>query len=102
MRPAGEIREALRTAFAERGACTWRDVAPLVPGVDAACRADLALVRRTVVNMVSAGELVPAGYAKVAGSARWHAIYEPQEQTTPQPWGGIEALADVVRGWQMP
>lgn len=102
-RPAGEIRSALRVAFASRGAATWREVAPLVPGISDRSRADLALVRRTVVNMVSAGELLPVGYGKVAGSQRWHAVYEsvaPDDaDAAVDDDGGIEALTKFMRSW---
>lgn len=91
-RPTGEIRQALRAAFAVRGAATWREVAPMVPGISDRSRADLALVRRTVGNMVNAGELQPVGYGKVAGSQRWHAVYESVHED-----GGIEALTIAMR-----
>lgn len=97
-RPAGEIRSALRVAFASRGAATWREVAPLVPGISDRSRADLALVRRTVVNMVSAGELLPVGYGKVAGSLRWHTVYESAAPAEGDD-GGIEALTKFMRAW---
>lgn len=96
-RPAGEIRSALRVAFAARGAATWREVAPMVPGISERSRADLALVRRTVVNMVSAGELLPVGYGKVAGSLRWHAVYESVGAEVVDDDGGIEALTKFMR-----
>ncbi len=105
MRPPGEVREALRAAFAERGASTWQEVVPSVAGMSQHSRADLSLVRRTVCNMVVAGELVPAGHCKVAGSSRWHVIYEAvgaADDGTPQPWGGIEALATAVKTWGTP
>lgn len=104
MRPAGEIRQALRAAFAEREHATWREVLGAVPGVNGASPAERALVRRTVVNMVHCGELVRCGAAKVAGSGRWHAVYglagasDASGLDVPQPWGGIETLTEAMRG----
>ena len=104
MRPAGEIRAALRSAFAERGHATWREVLPACP-VNAHARSEVMLVRRTVENMVQAGELVRAGAAKTAGSRAWRAVYElaaydaANEAWASAPGTGHEALQDVTRGW---
>lgn len=103
-RPAGEIRSALRSAFSELGHATWREVLPACP-VNAASPAEALLVRRTVENMVQAGELVRAGAAKAAGSRVWRAVYElaaydaANEAWTSAPGTGHEALQDVTRGW---
>lgn len=102
MRPAGEIRTALRAAFAERGHATWAEVLPACP-VNAQSPAEVRLVRRTVENMVRAGELVPAGTSKPAGSRVWRTLYELAEPDS-APWSGaatdsLALLQDVVTGW---
>lgn len=108
MRPAGEIRAALRSAFAERGHATWREVLPACP-VDVASPAEVMLVRRTVENMVQARELVNVGTSRQAGSRVARTLYElaaaqdgGQEArgTAPGPvHEGLDALQDVTRAW---
>lgn len=111
MRPAGEIREALRSAFAERSSATWREVLPSCP-VNLASPAEVMLVRRTVENMVRAGELEQAGKSKAEGSRIWRTMYEltPRGGATgladmaDAPWCGsaaecMDMLQDVTRGW---
>ena len=103
MRPAGEIRAALRAAFAERGHATWAEVLPACP-VHAGSRAEGALVRRTVENMVQSGELVRVGSDKTAGSRVWRAVYSlAGADDPPGPWCGsgesLALLQDVVTGW---
>ena len=55
--------------------------------------------------MVRYGDLVAVGSEKREHSNRWMRIYEPApppepaSPDTPQPWGGIEALADVLQVW---
>jgi hypothetical protein len=103
MRPRGEIRSALFEA-AERLAQvvdgvavdgpTWRDLAEAAQvGYDDA--------RRTVENMARAGELVRIGSAKAPDSPHWMGVYVPsavsETMPIPQPWGGIEALAEVMQ-----
>lgn len=103
MRPPGEIREALRAAFAERGHATWREVLPACP-VNAASPSGVLLVRRTVENMVRAGELVDVGTSRAAGSRIARKLYELADPgLQPAPWctagEGLDALQDVTRGW---
>lgn len=110
MRPAGEIRSALRAAFAERGHATWREVLPACP-VNVASPAEVMLVRRTVENMVRAHELVAVGNSREAGSRVVRTLYElaPQyggdDAGTASPWFGadhrssLDLLQDVTRGW---
>jgi len=94
MRPRGEIRQAIAAA-AEQGPGTWRDFAERA-------RVGYEAAQRTVENMARAGQLVPAGTAKRAHSNHWMCLYEarvPEGDDVPQPWGGIEALADAVASW---
>ena len=60
MRPRGEIRMLLRAGFAERGACTWREMLPCAQ-VDTRSPAEVRLVRKTVENMVAAAVLFGIG-----------------------------------------
>lgn len=105
MRPAGEIREALRSAFAERGHATWREVLPACP-VNPASPSGVLLVRRTVENMVRAGELVDVGTSRQAGSRIARKLYElagPVGGAHDGPWStpgdSLDMLQDVTRGW---
>ncbi len=62
MRPAGEVRQALRAWCPVPGAPgTWRDAAAWLARERGAALApaELRLVRRTLENMVRAGELAP-------------------------------------------
>jgi hypothetical protein len=107
-RPAGEIRAALRSAFAELGHATWRQVLPACP-VNATAPAEALLVRRTVENMVRAGELVAVGNSRAAGSRIVRTLYELAPRggagggDAPAPWCGtmdcLDLLQDVTRGW---
>jgi hypothetical protein len=78
-----EIRAALPQAFQAKAPCGWRDVVADVP-VNASSPSEVRLVRWTVENMVRAGELVPVGQAKAAGSRVWHALYEPAAWSKPE------------------
>lgn len=103
MRPAGEIRAALRSAFAERGHATWREVLPACP-VNVAAPAEVMLVRRTVENMVQARELVNVGTSREAGSRVARTLYElaaAQDGQAPAcaVQAGLDALQDVTRLW---
>lgn len=99
MRPRGEIRSVLastadewaRTHIDAEGqpqGVTWRQLAEL------AC-VGYALARATVKNMVTAGELVPAGMVSVPGSRRRMAAYVPARLQREAPAN----LGDVLRGW---
>lgn len=91
MRPRGEVRQAMVSAaealVQERGSFTGRDVA-----VQAQAGWDAA--RRTLQNMVNAGELVVVGTAKAPGVSRPLNLY-----TRPQPdqRTAAESAADLVR-----
>jgi hypothetical protein len=83
MRPRGEIRDAMASAFlrlvTERGLVV-DGVA--VDGVtcreaSAVAQVGFALGRRTVENMLQAGELVRVGRVKPAGSQHWSGLYAP-------------------------
>lgn len=105
-RPAGEIRSALRSAFSELGHATWREVLPACP-VNAASPAEALLVRRTVENMVRAGELVRVGNSREAGSRIVRTLYELAPRAGADvdatPWchavDCLDMLQDVTRGW---
>ena len=110
MRPPGEIRSALRSAFAQCGDATWREVLPACP-VNVASPAEVMLVRRTVENMVRAGELVNVGTSREAGSRIARTLYElapPRggagdeaeidEQTTGV-HSSLDAIAELTRCW---
>jgi hypothetical protein len=77
---------------------TWLDAAQ-------AAQVGYEAARHTVDNMARAGELVRVGSAKPEGSRHWMALYvlanpgEPEHEPTPQPWGGIEVLADVMKSF---
>lgn len=100
MRPLGDVRQALETAFGDHGPCTWRNVLPAA-GINTHARAEVLLVRRTVENMVRDGALVRCGAAKVAGSRNWHALYErvPDSQAPTTLQHGLDALEQATRSW---
>jgi hypothetical protein len=94
VRPRGEVRMALMQAVerlvAVQGAVTWRQAAE-------AAQVGYEAARRTMDNMARAGELKIVGSDKPAGSTQWQSLFEPNDADTPQAWGGIEALASVMR-----
>jgi len=101
MRPRGEVRAAIAQAtqqLAEQKLTpTWRDLVSLVPGVSASSPADLRLVRKTVENMATAGELERAGNRRVQGVARPMTTYRPRTNS----WvHGTAQLDGVMRGWR--
>lgn len=98
MRPAGEIREALRAAFAEAGHSTWRDVLPACH-VDTSAPSEVLMVRRTVENMVRAGELVKVGNDRQAGSRIVRTLYELAPRSGDTASECLDMLQDVTRGW---
>lgn len=103
MRPRGEIRMLLRAGFAERGACTWREMLPCAQ-VDTRSPAEVRLVRKTVENMVAAGELVKVGVSREAGARVWQAMYEaapPPDAPAAEGGAGaaLDALQSITRGW---
>lgn len=74
MRPAGEIRQALRAAVPNQApgvtGASYLDMAQRLAGMaglNPAAPAELRLVRQTVKNMVQAGELVKVGRTKRLG-----------------------------------
>lgn len=108
MRPRGEVRAALAQAVqalaAVRGPVSAREAA-------AEAQVGYEVARLTLKDMARSvrPEVVRVGSAKAAGSREWRALYEPAgpgepadlqdagEVAVPQPWGGIEALAGVMR-----
>ncbi len=105
MRPAGEIRAALREAFppAGQGHATWRDALAVLAQrklVDPAAPSECRLVRQTVKNMRAAGELRPGPPVRVQGSRRPMVAYARNWATD---WGQGEqgqSLAQVVTAWR--
>lgn len=96
----GEVRQALQQAAVElyqlQGAVTHRAICERA-------QVGYEVGRLTVKNMANAGELRRVGKEKQAGSSRWVTLFEPvlddEDDDSPQPWGGIEALASVVAEW---
>lgn len=94
MRPRGEIRQAIettaRTLAMEQGGGTWREMAQRAcVGFEAA--------RKTVSNMVLAGELVPCGQVRVQHARRPMMRYAPRRSS----WvsSGMGNLDAVLRSW---
>lgn len=106
MRPRSEIRAALASAFGEQGASSWLAVLPAT-GADPRSRSEVVLVRKTVENMVQAGELVPCGREKLQGERVWRSMYElvdPLAEAPPSPQTlsaaeTFNALAGITRSW---
>lgn len=98
-RPQGEIRALLLAGFAERGASTWREVLPAVLPVRVNVRspAEVRLVRKTVENMVAAGELVKVGVSREAGARVWRAMYEAAPPPEDEPAGPQDAALDALQ-----
>ena len=98
MRPAGEVRVALRDAAQvlaqEQGGATWRDMA-----VQACVCWDTA--RATVKNMVARGELAPVGLVRVPRARRPMVRYAPAEQPGAVTAAGAlgAPLAGVLQTW---
>jgi hypothetical protein len=98
MRPAGEIRRALRDAawsLAVERASTplagghWRELA------QRSC-VGFGAARETVKNMARAGELQAVGAVRVPGARRPMTVYAPQaERSAPAP----QALDSLMRAW---
>lgn len=88
MRPAGEVRQALREAareLAPAGRWTWVDMAHRA-------RVGRSVARDTVRNMLRAGELAPAGTLRVPG------VNRPMAAVTlaqPAQADGLRALSSV-------
>ena len=96
----GEVREVLRSVFASSGPTSWRSAAELGQvGYDCA--------RRTVENMVQAGELVRCGEEKPPGAQAWRGLYELQDpfvvmpslDAEPSAHPGLDDLAAVTASW---
>ena len=75
----GQVRAALRAHLALAVAAgTWRDLARALADaglIDMAAPSEVRLVRRTVVNMVRAGELAAQGEVRRAWSRRPLKVY---------------------------
>lgn len=108
MRPAGEIRQALRECFPSegQGVATWHDALQALGQrrlVNPAAPGERRLVRQTVENMVQAGELRRAAPTRRPGSRRPMMGYTRGNWATE--WGGSSshgaaALAQVVTAWR--
>nr|WP_316642867.1 hypothetical protein [uncultured Roseateles sp.] len=105
MRPAGAIRQALAACIPvacvpmpKLGAMTWRDAAQALQGqglVNTQAPGEARLVKKTMENMVQAGQLQRVGSVTVPGSRRQMAAY-----ARPGPWVANTASLDgVFRAW---
>ena len=87
------VAQTLRQLVEDRGPVNRRDVA------HAALASEVA-TRNALRHLVDLGQARRVGAEKLAGSRVWMTLYEPACDVdlppVPQPWGGIEALADVV------
>lgn len=99
MRPAGEIRQALRSAaqtlaVPERNGATWRDLAAHAQvGFDAA--------KQTVRDMAAAGELVPIGTVRADHASRpmvRYAVAATQQPARPQRANFATSWGDACSG----
>lgn len=98
-RPRGEIRALLMSGFAERGASTVMEVLPYAR-VDGRSPAEVRLVRKTVENMVAAGDLVKVGMSRPAGGRVWHGMYEPAPAPEASPASAaLDELQRVTHCW---
>lgn len=105
MRPAGEIRAALREAIplAGHGHATWRDALAMLAQrklVNPAAPSECRLVRRTVENMRAAGELRAAAPVRVKGSRRPMVAYARNWATEWGQSGQGPSLAQVMTAWR--
>lgn len=107
MRPRGEIRAAMADAFAvllrERGLLVEGVAVDGVSCRDAAAVAQVGFdaARRTVENMVRAGELVRISSVKRAGSQHWEGLYVPANLLPDRPCG-VAALAIALQTFAAP
>lgn len=96
MRPRGEIRQALAAAadmlHQQRGAFTGRDVAMHA-------QAGWEATRRTLQNMVNAGELVVAGTARAPGVSRPLNLYRRPAADERATSDVAAELVQAVRRW---
>lgn len=104
MRPAGDIRLALRDCFPLQGegAATWHHALAalgLRKLVNPAAPGERKLVRRTVENMLQAAELVPVEPVRVEGSRRPAMGYARPAPQRPTVDAGL-SLAQVVTAWR--
>ena len=94
-RPRGEVRDVLAQTLArlvaQRGAVNARQLAE-------ASQVGYDKTRRTLHDMVEAGDAVVVGSDKAAGANRWHNLYEPP--AAPAASAEFADLAEVVRVWQ--
>lgn len=114
MRPRGEIREALASAFHElsptpdvcafRGAVAHQgvldDVCAGVTWRDAAVHAQVGFdaARQTVRDMHRAGELVTVGTARRAHANRPMVLYAPAPGASEHAAASVE-LSNAINGW---
>lgn len=93
MRPQGVIRIALLEAavrlYEEQGGATWVEIAVAarvavapehsIAGETEQRGIDARLAKKTVHNMVDAGQLEIIGSHKPPGSRHWHALFAPAQ-----------------------
>jgi hypothetical protein len=106
MRPAGEIRDALRRHGCfpppEAGSATWRDaLAELgrLKIVNPQAPSERKLVRQAVENMVQAGEIQKAEPKRVAGSRRPMMGYSATDWRGGSSHSGA-SLVQVLAAWR--
>jgi hypothetical protein len=93
-RPHGEIREVLTQALQE-----YSSAGATIRQLAEAKQVGYEVARRTVENLVRSGVVESVGREKLAGETHWaaHVYALVHIEDTPQPWGGIEALAEVMK-----
>lgn len=103
MRPAGDVRRALRQAAQQLGGLqpdgklrrfNWRQLAEVA-------KVGWAVARKTVQHMEAAGELVCVDTGKVPGSRRPMNLYVPAELVADaaRQAGQASAMASVMATW---
>lgn len=103
MRPKGDIRQAVESCIPLSGqgdAVTWRDVAAQLHSrrlVDCNAPSEVRIVRRTVENMATAGEVLRVGKRAVPGARRQMTTYARQSSWATAPFGND--LGGVMRSW---
>lgn len=97
----GQVRAALRAHLALAVAAgTWRDLAQALADaglIDMAAPGEVRLVRRTVVNMVRAGELAAQGEVRRAWSRRPLKVYGAFRHPDDFAAADVAPLAEALR-----
>lgn len=97
MRPAGEVRVALRRAaealVAEKPGFTWRDAAQ-------AAQVPFRLARQAMRNMARAGELERIGTRSEPGVCRPMTLYAPARPAQRTSFALGASLEQALRRWR--